>query len=53
MSRPARKTIIVDSALSIDPVQPKYAAQAYPDRHFSPPLDFLFQESYYSIPISP
>ena len=32
--------------------QPKHAAQAYPDRHFSPPVDFLFQESllYTSIP---
>ena len=25
--------------------RPKHAAQAYPDRHFSPAVDFLFQES--------
>ena len=29
---------------SIDPDQPKHAAQDYPDIHFSPPVDFLFQE---------
>ena len=34
----------MDSALSIDPGQPKHAAQAYQDRHFLPPVDFLFQE---------
>ena len=39
------KTNNVDSALSIDPDQPKHAVQAYPDIHFSPPLDFLFHES--------
>ena len=38
-----KKTNIVDSALSIDPDQPKHAAQVYPGRHFSPPVDFLFQ----------
>ena len=33
--------------------QPKHAAQANPDRHLSPPLGFLFQESliYTSIPL--
>ena len=37
---------------SNDPDQPKHAAQAYPERHFSPTVDFLFQESllYASIP---
>ena len=33
------------SALSIDPDQPKHAEQANPDGQFSPPVDFLFQES--------
>ena len=44
----------MDSALSIDPDLPKHAAQAYPDRHCSPPVDFLFQESllYTSITLS-
>ena len=47
------KTNIWDSALSIDLDQPKHAAQAYPDIHFSPPEDFLFQESllYTSTPL--
>ena len=47
------KTNIMDSALSIDTDQPKQAAQANPDRDFSPPVDFLFQESllYTSIPL--
>ena len=45
-NEPSReKTSIVDSAKSIDPDQPKHAAQAYPERHFSPPVDFLFLES--------
>ena len=35
----------MDSASSIDPDQPKHAVQAYPERHFSPPVDILFQES--------
>ena len=35
------KTNIVDNALSIDPDQPK----ANPVRHYSLPVDFLFQES--------
>ena len=43
MKRPARKTNIVDSALNIDPDQPKHAAQVIPGRHFSRPVDFLFQ----------
>ena len=30
---------------SVDPDQPKHAAQANPDRHCSPPVDFLFQET--------
>ena len=54
MCRPSREKInIVDSALSIDPDQPKHATQAYPDRHFSAPVDFLFQELllYTSIPL--
>ena len=33
------------STYSIDPDQPKHAEQANPDRHFSHPVDFLFQES--------
>ena len=33
------KTNIVDSASSIDQDQPKHAAQAYQDRHFSPSVD--------------
>ena len=35
-----------------NPDQPKHIAQAYPDRHDSPTVDFLFQESllYTSIP---
>ena len=39
--------------LSIYPDQHKHAAQANPDRNFSPPVDFLFQESllYTSIPM--
>ena len=45
MSRLTRKNNIVDSTLSIDPDQPKHAAQANPDRLFSPPVDFLFQKS--------
>ena len=45
-------TNIVDSALSIDPDQPKHAAQAYPVGHFSPHVDFLFQESLLYISIS-
>ena len=53
MSRSTKENDIVDSAWSIDPDQPKHAAQANPDRHFSPPVDFLFQESllYTSIPL--
>ena len=39
------KTNIVDFAQSNDPEQPKHAAHAYPDRHFSPPVDFLFHYS--------
>ena len=39
------KTNIVGNALSIDPDQTKHVAQAYRGRHFSPPVDFLFQES--------
>ena len=39
------KTNIVDSALSIDPDQPKHAVQSNPGRHFLPFCWFLFQES--------
>ena len=39
------KTNTMDSALSIDPDQPKHVTQANPDRHCSPPVDFLFQEA--------
>ena len=39
------KTNSVDSALNIEPDQPRHAAQAIPDRHFSPYVEFLFQES--------
>ena len=36
------------------PDQPKHAAQAYTDRHFSPPVDFILcVRSNYSIPLSP
>ena len=35
----------MESAYSIDPDQPKHTAQANPDRHYSPPVDFLFRES--------
>ena len=38
------KTNIVDFAISIDPDQPKHAVLSNPDRHFSPPVNFLFQE---------
>ena len=50
----SEKTNIEHSAISIDPDQPKHAARAYPNRHFSPPVCFLFQESllYTSIPLS-
>ena len=43
----------MDFTSSIDQDQPKHAAQANPDSHFSPPVDFLFQESllYTSIPL--
>ena len=43
----------VSSALSIDPAQPKHAAQANPEIHCSSRVDFLFQESllYTSIPM--
>ena len=42
------------TALCIEPDQPKHAAQANPDRHFSPHVDFLLKESllYTSIPLS-
>ena len=35
------------------PDQPKHAVQAFPKRHYSPPVDFLFQELliYTSIPL--
>ena len=39
------KTNIVVTELSIDPDQPKHAAQANSSRHFSPPVNFLFHES--------
>ena len=43
---PYREKInIMDSASSIDPDQPKHAALTNPGRRFSPPVDFLFQES--------
>ena len=37
----------------MDPDQPKHAAEANPNRHFSPPVYFLFQETllYTSIPL--
>ena len=41
----------MDSAKSIDPDQPKHAMQAYSDRHCSPPVDFLFQESLLYTPV--
>ena len=43
MSRPARKTNILDSELSIEPDQPKHAAQASTDRDLSPPVDSGFR----------
>ena len=50
MSRPARKLTLWES---IDPDHHKQAAQGYPTRHFSPHVDFQFQESllYTSIPL--
>ena len=51
--KPSReKTNIIDSALSIDPDQPKHAAQANPDRHLSPPADVLYQESLFFTALS-
>ena len=52
VSRLTRK-IIVEYALIIDLDQPRHTAQASPDRHFSPTVDFLFKESslYTSIPL--
>ena len=52
MSRPARKPTFWTLRKNIDPDQSKHATKAYPDRHFSPPVDFLFRESllYTSIP---
>ena len=41
MSSPTRKPTFWTLALSIDPDQPKQAAHTHPDRHFSPPVDFL------------
>ena len=51
MSGPERKPTLLTQ--SIDPDQPKHAAQAYSDIYFSPPVDFLFQESllFISIPL--
>ena len=48
------KTNIVDSALCIDVMYPKHAAQANQDRHCSHPEDFLYQESllYTAIPLT-
>ena len=40
----------IDSAKRIYPNQPKHAAQANPDRNFSPIVNFLFQESLYLYP---
>ena len=52
MSRPTRKQTLLTLCIDLD--QHKHAAQANPDRHFSSPVDFLFQESllYTSIPLS-
>ena len=50
MSRSARKlTLRKVSTL----IQPRHDEQANPDRHLSPPVDFLFQEAllYTSIPL--
>ena len=47
------KTNSVDYVYSIDPDQPRHAAQANLYRHFSPPVDFLFQESLLCTPIPP
>ena len=41
----SEKTNTVDSAYSIDLDQSKHAAQANPDKHISPSVDFLLQES--------
>ena len=53
MSRPARKPTLWILRKVSNPDQPKHAAQAYPDRHLSPPVDFLFQEAllFTSIPL--
>ena len=44
-SRFTRKLTVLTLRTCIDPDQPKHAAQANTDRHFSPPMDFQFQES--------
>ena len=53
MSHPARKQTLWTLRKSIEPDQPKHAAQANPDRHFSSPVDFMYQEPllYTSIPL--
>ena len=45
LSRPCEKSNIIDSAESIDTDHPKPAAEDNPDRLFSPPVEFLLQES--------
>ena len=44
MNHPVRKPALW-TALSIGPAQLKHAAQDYPDIHFSPHVDFPFQDS--------
>ena len=54
MSRPARKpTVWTLRKVMIVPDLPKHAEQPYPDRHLSPPVDFLFQEYFIYTTIPP
>ena len=39
------------TAYIIDPDQPKHAAQANPDRHYSPPVDCMESLLYTSFPL--
>ena len=45
MSRPARKPTLWTLRKVSTRISLTHAAQFNPDRHFSPPVDFLFQES--------
>ena len=51
---PSREKTNSGLCVKYRPDHPKHAAQAYPDKHFSPAVDFLFQESllYTFIPLT-